>query len=92
MDTTDESRLTDVRSFYELMDALEQNSAGKRVLRDCNVKMDWPRRGIYFFFEPGLREQIYTNYSGIDFRRWIKRASGNLGDDFRVSINLNTNG
>lgn len=46
-------RLDDLGRFYSLLDRLEQKVGGKRVLANCNGRMDWPQRGVYFFFEPG---------------------------------------
>jgi hypothetical protein len=48
-----ESRLQDIRRFYEILEALESAVGGKRTLRNADGRMDWPRRGLYFFFEPG---------------------------------------
>ena len=45
------NRLKDLQHFYELMAELEARVGGKRLLRDCHGRMDWPKRGIYFFFE-----------------------------------------
>ena len=47
------NRQHDLTHFYELLSALEGRLGGKRRLSDCNGRMDWPRRGVYFFFEPG---------------------------------------
>lgn len=46
-------RLSDTRRFYELMDWLEGRVGGTRVLAECTGGMGWPKRGLYFFFEPG---------------------------------------
>lgn len=46
------SRLDNLRRFYELLGLLEENLGGPRTLEKANGKMDWPRRGVYFFFEP----------------------------------------
>ncbi len=46
-------RLNDLRRFYDLLAALERKLGGKRLLADCDGRMDWPPRGVYFFFEPG---------------------------------------
>lgn len=45
----------DIGRFYTLLDRLEKKLGGKRKLRDCDgsKKMNWPRRGVYFFFEDG---------------------------------------
>jgi hypothetical protein len=40
-------------SFYALLDRLEQNIGGARTLASCSGKMDWPKKGVYFFREPG---------------------------------------
>lgn len=46
-------RLEDTIEFYRLLNELEQSTGGKQTLRDCDGRMDWPERGVYFFFEPG---------------------------------------
>ena len=46
-------RVADVQRFYEILDALEETIGGKRRLAECDGRIDWPRRGVYFFFEPG---------------------------------------
>jgi len=45
------SRLEDVRRFYELIDDLRVRLASAITLADCNGRLAWPRRGVYFFFE-----------------------------------------
>lgn len=44
------SRRSDVDSLYNLFDRLEANVGGKQLLKDCTGYMDWPNRGVYFFF------------------------------------------
>tara|TARA_R110002110_G_scaffold85816_4_gene223682 strand:- start:7548 stop:8273 length:726 start_codon:yes stop_codon:yes gene_type:complete len=46
----------ELRVFYELLDELERRVGGKRLLRDCSGRMNWPERGVYFFFENGERQ------------------------------------
>ncbi len=46
-------RLEHLRRFYALFVALEERLGGARQLSDCSGRMDWPKRGIYFFQEPG---------------------------------------
>ena len=46
-------RLNDLVRFYDLLDRLEKRLGGKRTLAECNGRMDWPARGVYFFFEAG---------------------------------------
>ena len=47
------SRTDDLVRFYELLDILEMRLGQKRLLADCNGRLEWPTRGVYFFFEPG---------------------------------------
>lgn len=46
-------RVANTGRFYELLSKLTAGLGGYRRLADCNGRMDWPRRGVYFFFEPG---------------------------------------
>lgn len=46
------SRLPDVVTFYALLDRLKQKLGGFRSLATLTTFRDWPRRGVYFFFEP----------------------------------------
>jgi hypothetical protein len=48
-----ERRLQDIRRFYGILEELENAVGGKRTLESADGSMDWPRRGVYFFFEPG---------------------------------------
>ena len=48
-------RLEDLIHFYRLIDRLAAGRAGGRRLGECHGRLDWPRRGVYFFFEPGER-------------------------------------
>ena len=36
-----------------MLDQLEKNIGGARTLAACSGRMDWPRRGVYFFREAG---------------------------------------
>jgi len=49
------SRREDLDRFYQLMDELEAQVGGKQTLGDCDGYMDWPDRGVYFFFSPDQR-------------------------------------
>lgn len=40
----------DLKRFYQLLDDLRQ-TIGTRCLKDCNGRIGWPPRGVYFFFE-----------------------------------------
>ena len=35
------------------MEELEKIIGGKRTLSNCDGSMEWPKRGVYFFFEEG---------------------------------------
>jgi hypothetical protein len=37
--------------FYKIVAGLEQRLGGKRLLVDCSREMQWPKRGMYFFFD-----------------------------------------
>ena len=58
-----ETRLKDIKRFYDLLDQLELKVGKKRILANCNGHMDWPERGVYFFFEPG--EERSTSGTGM---------------------------
>lgn len=47
------ARLDDLRRFYAILDRLSGRCGGPRTLAECDGRMSWPSRGIYFFFEPG---------------------------------------
>ena len=46
------SKRDDLIAFYALMDQLERRIGGKRRLSEAD-SMNWPDKGVYFFFEPG---------------------------------------
>ncbi|GGE33597.1 hypothetical protein GCM10007276_08620 [Agaricicola taiwanensis] len=46
------SRLEDLTRLYSLLGRLE-TAGGKRTLNGLGTTRDWPRRGVYFFFESG---------------------------------------
>lgn len=46
------ARREDIDRLYELLAEVEQTVGGMRTLRDCTGYMDWPERGVYFFFAP----------------------------------------
>ena len=45
-------RTNDLIRFYRLLDRL-RTGLGVRYLHKCDGKMEWPDRGVYFFFENG---------------------------------------
>ena len=46
-------RINEVARFYDLLVRLERRCGGRRRLAECHGRMGWPRRGVYFFIEPG---------------------------------------
>jgi hypothetical protein len=57
------TRLRHIQRFYEILKALEISVGGKRTLEVAHGRMDWPKRGVYFFFEPG--EERTTSGEGL---------------------------
>ena len=51
--TTVDTRTHDLARFYRALGRLETAVGGKRKLSDCDGRMQWPSRGVYFFFETG---------------------------------------
>lgn len=47
------SRIDDLRQFYRLLGQLERACGGVRTLAAAHGRLNWPERGVYFFFEPG---------------------------------------
>jgi hypothetical protein len=45
------SRRADIGCLYQLLDRLRERLGGYRYLGECNGHMEWPQRGVYFFFE-----------------------------------------
>ena len=50
-----EHRIADTARFYALLAQIEEKVGGRRCLADCDGGTDWPKRGVYFVFEPGER-------------------------------------
>ncbi len=46
------ARRDDLDRLYCLFGNLEERVGGMQHLRDCTGYMDWPDRGVYFFFTP----------------------------------------
>lgn len=49
----DTARREHLIRFYSILDLLESHIGGSRALADCSGRMVWPKRGVYFFREPG---------------------------------------
>jgi hypothetical protein len=54
-------RRSDLDAFYALLGELEVRIGGRRRLGDCHGRMPWPKRGVYFFFEPNENRDAGTN-------------------------------
>ena len=52
------SRRDDLIRFYQILGELERRAGGMRRLADCHGRMDWPARGVYFFFEEGENRSV----------------------------------
>ena len=57
-------RLADIDRFYQLLETLQNKTMGFRYLATATGGMNWSRRGVYFFFDPG---EVKTN-SGVGYR------------------------
>ena len=54
LDASDSRRLIDTIRFYDILKRLEKRVGGAaQVLANCNGRMNWPKRGVYFFYEYG---------------------------------------
>ncbi|MQL50845.1 hypothetical protein GFC01_00840 [Desulfofundulus thermobenzoicus] len=45
--------MRDLERFYAALNTIREHVGGERRLSECSGRMGWPRRGVYFFFEPG---------------------------------------
>lgn len=55
------SRLAELVRFYETLADLEGKIGAARRLAECSGRMDWLKRGVYFFFEDGERRSDTGN-------------------------------
>ena len=55
------SKISCLDRFYDLLHELEENVGGRRRLGDCHGRMNWPERGVYFFFEPGEMRSVKSS-------------------------------
>jgi len=46
-------RMDALRTFYGLLDELTRKCGALHALSASSARLNWPRRGVYFFFEPG---------------------------------------
>ena len=80
--------------FYAILTTLEHKLGGKRMLATCNGRMNWPQRGVYFFFETGenrtnsgeglrvVRVGTHALKKGGQAKLWgrLKQHQGNIKD------------
>lgn len=45
-------RLADLKSFYRILNSLEKSIRGQYLLEDLDGIPNFPKKGVYFFFEP----------------------------------------
>lgn len=81
----------DLDHFYDLLDQLSARTGGPRQLATCSSSTGWPRRGVYFFFEPGetrrngqprvVRVGTHALKSGSTTTLWkrLSQHRGNVG-------------
>lgn len=82
-----------IEQFYSLLNEL-RNKTGFRYLKDCRASLDWPKQGVYFFFEAGETRQgsndlrvvrVGThglkNGSGTTLWDRLRQHRGNLGGE-----------
>lgn len=53
--------LDDIKRFYDLLGSIEVKVGGYRYLANCDGRMGWPNRGIYFFMENGEKRSHSGN-------------------------------
>lgn len=47
------SRIQDLNDFYKILKKAECKIEGKKLLSNCHGRMQWIKKGVYFFFEDG---------------------------------------
>jgi len=48
-----EQRGKHIERLYALLETLKTGVGGFRIMKDCTGRLEWPKLGVYFFFEPG---------------------------------------
>jgi hypothetical protein len=59
------------REFYKIIRDLYIGQSGGRLLKDTSGKLEWPKRGLYFFFEP---HELLTTHSYSPLSQRITRV------------------
>lgn len=73
-----QKEINEIIQFYELLSQIEVKIGGKQLLKNCDGYMRWPKRGVYFFFEPG--EERTTSGEGLRCVRVGTHALKKNGD------------
>ena len=66
--------------FYSILDDLQHKIGGAHKLADCSGRMDWPKRGVYFFHEQGEKSFGYRRRSE-GRPRWNARPKGRVPNE-----------
>ena len=75
------NRIADLVRFYALIDRLSSRLGETRTLANLRSSRDWPRRGVYFIFEPG--EIRHESGEGL---RIVRVGTHALGDGSRSTL------
>ena len=62
--------------FYDRLDELADRIGGPRTLAECDGRLGWPQRGVYFFYEPGEYRQDGTRPRVVRVGTHALRPSG----------------
>ncbi|MEA2018333.1 MAG: hypothetical protein U9N59_07785 [Campylobacterota bacterium] len=54
-------RLSDLKRFYSIINALEKKNIQKKLLLNSNGRQKWHKRGVYFFFESNQKRSDSGN-------------------------------
>jgi hypothetical protein len=75
-----ETRLKDLRRFYSTLDQLGWGGDEIRRLSECDGRMEWPVRGVYFFFED-RENRTDSAYRSSGRSRGHARAQSPIADE-----------
>lgn len=52
-ESSSQSRIEDIKKFYDILACIEDHIKGCRTLAEGKGRINWPKRGVYFFFDAG---------------------------------------
>lgn len=78
------TRAEHIDRFYALLSELEERVDGKERLKDCTGYMDWPDRGIYFFFAPNEHRGEQLRLTRVGTHAVSSGSSTSLWDRLRT--------